>query len=109
MDDSSRILLCYDGSDDAGTAIEQAASLFPRRHAVAVCFWQPFAQVAKRFAVSLLEVVQEASSVNGREAALAQQLADAGAEIATRGGMVCEGVAKSGDQADRRGDHRLRR
>jgi len=93
MGDSGPILLCYDGSDDAGTAIEQAASLFPGRQAVAVCFWQPFAQVAKRFAVSLLEVVQEAASVNGREAVLAQQLADAAAEIANRGGMVCEGVA----------------
>jgi nucleotide-binding universal stress UspA family protein len=93
MSDSSPILLCYDGSDDAGTAIEVAASLFPGRQAVAVCFWQPFAQVAKRFAVSLLEIVQEASSVNGREAALAQQLADAGAEIANRRGLVCEGLA----------------
>jgi nucleotide-binding universal stress UspA family protein len=87
------ILLCYDGSDDAATAIEQAAALFPGRDAVAVCFWQPFAQVAKRFAISLLEVVQEASSVNGREAALAQQLAEAGAEIASRAGLSCVGLA----------------
>ncbi|HEY1480425.1 MAG TPA: universal stress protein [Gaiellales bacterium] len=93
MSDGRAILLCYDGSDDAGTAIETAAALFPGRQAVAVCFWQPFAQVAKRFAVSLLEVVQEASSVNGREAALAQQMADAGAEIANRAGMPCTGVA----------------
>jgi nucleotide-binding universal stress UspA family protein len=90
---SDPILLCYDGSDDAGTAIEVAASLLPGRQAVAVCFWQPFAQVAKRFAVSLLEVVQEASSINGREAALAQRIADAGAEIANRNGMMCEGLA----------------
>jgi nucleotide-binding universal stress UspA family protein len=87
------ILLCYDGSDDAATAIEQAAALFPGRYAVSVCFWQPFAQVAKRFAISLLEVVQEASSVNEREAALAQQLAEAGAEIAVRFGLSCVGLA----------------
>jgi nucleotide-binding universal stress UspA family protein len=93
MGASDPILLCYDGSDDAGTAIEVAASLLPGRQAVAVCFWQPFAQVAKRFAVSLLEVVQEASSINGREAALAQRLADAGAEIATQNGMICQGLA----------------
>jgi nucleotide-binding universal stress UspA family protein len=87
------ILLCYDGSDDAGTAIELAGSLFPGRETVSVCFWQPFAQVAKRFAINLLEIVQEAESVNGRESALAQEIADAGAAIATRAGLASSGKA----------------
>jgi nucleotide-binding universal stress UspA family protein len=93
MTDSRSILLCYDGSEDAATAIEQAAALFSDRYAVSVCFWQPFAQVAKRFAISLLEVVQEASSVNEREGAFAQQIAEEGAAIATRAGLSCVGLA----------------
>jgi nucleotide-binding universal stress UspA family protein len=90
---SGPVLLCYDGSDDAGTAIDLAGTMFPGRETVSVCFWQPFAQVAKRFAINLLEVVQEAESVNGRESALAQQIAEAGAEIATRAGLVSTGKA----------------
>jgi nucleotide-binding universal stress UspA family protein len=86
------ILFCYDGSDDAAASIEAAAPLFAG-HAVVVCFWQPFAEVAKRFAVSLLEVVQEATSVNAREAALARDLAYAGAEIARTAGLEAEAVA----------------
>jgi len=87
------ILLCYDGSDDAAAAIEAAAPMFAGREAVVVCFWQPFAQVAKRFAVSLLEVVQEAGSVNEREALLAHQMAAAGAAIALAAGLVADGEA----------------
>jgi nucleotide-binding universal stress UspA family protein len=93
MAGSGPILLCYDGSDDAAAAIVEAAPLFAGREAVVVCFWQPFAQVAKRFAVSLLEVVQEAPSVNEREAQLAQQLADEAATIATQAGLPAKGRA----------------
>jgi nucleotide-binding universal stress UspA family protein len=93
MEPDGPILFCYDGSDDAAAAIESAAPLFAGRRALVVCFWQPFASVAKRFAVSLLEVVQEAASVNEREGALARELAAAGAEIARRGGLLADGVA----------------
>jgi nucleotide-binding universal stress UspA family protein len=87
------ILLCYDGSDDAADAIRTAAPLFPGREAVVASFWQPFAQVAKRFAVSLLEVVQEAESINEREGALAVKLAEDGAAIAHAAGLPADGRA----------------
>jgi nucleotide-binding universal stress UspA family protein len=87
------ILLCYDGSPDAADAIRAAAPQFAAREAVVVVFWQPFAQVAKRFAISLLEVVQQAASVNEREGQLAQQLADEGAAIANEAGFAAEGRA----------------
>ena len=109
MEPEGPILLCFDGSDDAAAAIEAVAPLFIGRRALVVCFWQPFAEVAKRFAVSLLEVVQEAASVNEREAALAQEIAAAGAEIARRGGPARRRHRGRGEQAHRRGDHRVRR
>jgi nucleotide-binding universal stress UspA family protein len=87
------ILLCYDGSDDAAVAIETAAPLFADRDAIVVCFWHPFAQVARRFAISLLEVVQQAADVNEREAALALDVALAGATIANDAGFRAEAVA----------------
>lgn len=93
MEPSGPILLCYDGSADAAAAIEAAAPLLAGRHAVVACFWQPFAQVAKRFAVNLLEVVQDAPNVNEREALLAQETADRGAAIACQAGLQAEGRA----------------
>jgi nucleotide-binding universal stress UspA family protein len=87
------ILLCYDGSDDARTALTTAAALLEGREAVVVCFWQPFAHLAKRFAVNLLELVQEPADVNEREATLAQQLADEGANAAREAGLLVEGRA----------------
>jgi nucleotide-binding universal stress UspA family protein len=84
------ILLCYDGSDDSAAAIEAVAPLFAGAPAVVACFWQPFAQVAKRFAVSLLEVVQDAPTVNAREAQLAQEQAEHGASIARAAGLDAE-------------------
>jgi nucleotide-binding universal stress UspA family protein len=93
MTPSGPILLCYDGSEDAVAAIEAVAPLLAGRPAVVACFWQPFAQVARRFAVSLLEVVQEAPKVNEREGQLAQELADQGAAIATAAGMPAKAHA----------------
>jgi|SRR5476649_2502765 nucleotide-binding universal stress UspA family protein len=93
VDSAGPILLCYDGSDDARAAIEAAAMLLGGREAVVACFWQPFAHVARRFAISLLDLVQEPESVNAREGVLAQQLADEGAEIAASAGLRAGGRA----------------
>jgi nucleotide-binding universal stress UspA family protein len=93
MDANGPILFCFDGSDDAAAAIEVAGPMFAGRPATVVCFWQPFGKVGKRFAVSLLEVVQEAESVNEREASLARQLAEAGAAVARETGLEAESVA----------------
>jgi nucleotide-binding universal stress UspA family protein len=87
---SGPIVLCYDGSDDAREAIEAAAALHEGCQAIVVCFWQPFAHVAKRFAVNILELVQDPASVNEREALLAQQLAEEGAAHATAAGLPAE-------------------
>ena len=93
MEASGPILICYDGSDDAIAAIEAAAPLLRGHEAVVACFWQPFAQVEKRFAVSLLEVVQQAPSVNEREAQLAHELAEDGAARANQVGLRATGHA----------------
>jgi nucleotide-binding universal stress UspA family protein len=93
VDATGPILLCYDGSDDAREAIDTAGSLFEGRDAVVISFWQPLAHIANRFAVNLLALVQDPASVNEREAMLAQQLADEGAQLASQGGLHAEGRA----------------
>jgi nucleotide-binding universal stress UspA family protein len=93
VDAAGPILLCYDGSDDAREAIDTAAAVFEGGEAVVGCFWQPLAHIANRFAVNLLELVQDPESVNEREAMLAQHLADEGAELATKAGLHAKGRA----------------
>src|SRR3954471_21440243 len=93
MESGGPVLICYDGSEDSTAAIQAVAPLFPGRTAVVACFWQPFSQFARRFAVSLLQVVQEASEINEREAALSQQIAEHGAAVAAASGLSAEGRA----------------
>jgi nucleotide-binding universal stress UspA family protein len=92
-DGAGPILLGYDGSEGARAAVEVAGSHLPGREIVAVCFWQPFAQLATRLSVELLELVQDPASVNEREALLAQEIADEGAELARVAGLVAEARA----------------
>jgi nucleotide-binding universal stress UspA family protein len=84
---SGRILVCVDSSEEAGAAIRTAAALFAGHEAVVACFWQPFADVARRFARSLLEIVQDADTVNQRERELAEQTAIEGAALAAASGL----------------------
>jgi nucleotide-binding universal stress UspA family protein len=92
-DATGPVLLGYDGSDSARRAIEVAGAHLQGRELVAACVWQPFAQLATRFSVELLELVQDPASVNEREAQLAQEIADEGAELARAAGLVAEGRA----------------
>jgi nucleotide-binding universal stress UspA family protein len=87
------ILVCYDGSEGARAALERAAALFSGSEAVVACYWQPFAQSRERFAIEILELVQDAGSVNDREEGLAGRIAAEGAELAAAGGLHAEARA----------------
>jgi len=87
MASNGPLMCCFDGSENATEAVETCAALFPGRETAIVCFWQPFAEVAHRYARSLLEIVQDAGSVNQREQALAEQTAAAGADLASKLGL----------------------
>lgn len=86
-------LICYDGSESARAAIESAAPLLGDLDCVVVCFWQPFADVARRFARSLLEIVQDAETVNEQERLLAERTSAEGAALATSVGLAAEARA----------------
>ena len=44
---------------------------------IVACFWQPFADVARAYAISLLEIVQDPNDINRREQARAEAAAAA--------------------------------
>jgi nucleotide-binding universal stress UspA family protein len=81
-------LICFDGSDDAHAAIVAAAPLIAGHDVIVACFWRPFADFARAYAVSLLEIVQDAKTINEREEALAVATAAAGAEFARANGVA---------------------
>jgi nucleotide-binding universal stress UspA family protein len=87
------LLLCYDGSEGARAALEQAARLFPGQHALIACYWQPFAESNKRFAVDILELVQDADRINEREQQLVEEIAVQGAAAARQLGLEAEAAA----------------
>src|SRR5262245_35065249 len=98
MNGDGPLLICYDGSEGAKAALESAVSLFKGREALVVSYWQPFAEPTKRLAINILELVQNAESINEREEQLARDIAEEGATLAREAGAVAtaEAVEVSG-------------
>ena len=88
----SPILICYDGSDGARTALETAAVTFDRPMVVA-CYWQSFAESQKPLGIDLLEVIQDPTSINEREHALAERFAHEGKQLLEAAGCTVDCVA----------------
>jgi nucleotide-binding universal stress UspA family protein len=84
------VLICYDGSDDARSAIEAVADVARGHDVVVACFWQGIADVANRYAMSLLDIIQNPDDLNSREKARAERVAGEGAEIARGLGLAAE-------------------
>jgi nucleotide-binding universal stress UspA family protein len=86
------LLLCYDGSEGAKSALVAAAATFAVRQAVVVCFWEPFGS-SKSLGIDLRELVQDPDDINRREAALAESVAEEGASLAREAGLEAEARA----------------
>ena len=81
------ILVCYDGSDRAGHAIEVAARMFPGARAHVLNVWEPMERIVARYSALgpyLGESIGEADSGIATEAA---DIAAAGAKLATDAGL----------------------
>jgi nucleotide-binding universal stress UspA family protein len=74
------VLVCYDGSDGAGRALELAAAMFAGRPACVLCVWESVwaAAMAPPFAGFPGELVEETDRA---VAARARELAARGAEL----------------------------
>ena len=92
MTPTGPLLICYDGSDGARTALEAAVAVFDRPTVVA-CYWQPFGESGRRLGMDLLELVQDPASINEREGAAARQFAEEGAALIQAAGKVAEAAA----------------
>jgi len=93
MNGQRPLLVCYDGSEGARAALDVTVQLFPGHEAIVACYWQPFAKSGKRFGMHILELVQNAASINEQEEQLARQVAEDGAALVRAGGLSVEGRA----------------
>lgn len=92
-DNHHPVLVCFDGSDGARAALDVTGELFPGREVVVACYWQPFAESSKRLGINILELVQDADSINVREQQASRGVAEQGAALARAAGLVAEGQA----------------
>jgi nucleotide-binding universal stress UspA family protein len=91
------ILICYDGSADARSAVEHAAELFRDEPATVVTVWQPFVEVVARSSVGfgLVPAIPDPEEIDKASEEAARQTAQEGVELATKLGMKAEPLVRS--------------
>jgi nucleotide-binding universal stress UspA family protein len=85
------ILIFYDGSDDAKSAIEQTGELLCCQPATVLTVWQPLAEVlAAPLAFGVSPGVLDTDKADKASREAAEQLAEEGAELARQAGFNAE-------------------
>lgn len=83
------ILIAYDGSDDAKSAITRAGTLFPGQHALILSVWQRFVDTMAR-AGGGLAVVVDYDEIDENAGQVAKDRAEEGVRIAEEAGLSAE-------------------
>jgi nucleotide-binding universal stress UspA family protein len=86
-DDSSTILLCYDGSSQSDHAAEVAGRLFPGARAYVLFVWEPVARIIARYSVLAPFMGEEVGAADADVAAEAARISGAGVERARAAGL----------------------
>lgn len=94
-DESSTILLCYDGSPQADHAVEVAGRLFPGARTHVLYVWEPVERIIARYSVLAPFMGEEVGAADADVAAEAERVATAGAERARAAGL--DGVARTAE------------
>jgi nucleotide-binding universal stress UspA family protein len=98
------ILIAYDGSDDAKSAIEHAATLLPGYPAVVLTVWEPFLTIMTRSAAGLGPIagMSDIRDIDDASRQAATERAEQGAEVAREAGIdaSARAVSRSGSIAE---------
>ena len=81
------ILIAYDGSDDAKSAIEHAGSLLSGQPATVVTVWEPYTQTLARYPVLAPVAVDDAGEIDNASSSAADEKAEEGAALARAHGL----------------------
>jgi len=89
------ILISYDGSADADTAIDAAASMMPGQSATVLTVWEPFVEVVTRFGpgLEMWPAGIDHAQLDSAAERSALDRAKAGAERAQKAGLKAEPLA----------------
>lgn len=95
------LLVCYDGSEDAASAIGRSAALFSRRRAVILTVWEPMALWDPRDPATILsapleKLASRALDVDQVLEDLARETLDRGVALAREAGFVPSGQLMRG-------------
>ena len=95
------VLLCFDGSDDAATAIAQAAELLAPRRAVVLTVWEPVAtwepyDPATVLSAPMSKLLSREFGVDEIAAELAEEKVRQGVALATGAGFAAQGRVAHG-------------
>jgi nucleotide-binding universal stress UspA family protein len=95
-DPTGPLLLCYDGSENAATAVGRAAALFKRRRAVVVTVWEPMALWDPRDPATILsapldKLASRALEVDQILEEVSRETLDRGVVLAGEAGFIAEG------------------
>ena len=88
------IVIAYDGSDDAKSAIEHAASLMAGEPAVVVTVWEPYTNMLTRYpAPGALLAAENVEDIDDAGRAAADERAEEGAAVARAHGLTASSRA----------------
>jgi nucleotide-binding universal stress UspA family protein len=84
------VLLCYDGSTDAKSAIDRAGRLLTSAPAIVLSVWEPFIDVLARVGLGMTAIppLDDPQAVDAASERNARELAEAGAKRAREAGLA---------------------
>jgi nucleotide-binding universal stress UspA family protein len=97
------ILIAYDGSDDAKSAIEHAGSLMSGQPATVVTVWEPYIQMLARYpAPGAVLAIDDTGEIDQASSSAADEKAEEGAALARAHGLEARSycLAREGSIAE---------
>ncbi len=100
MSDERPLFICFDGSEDARSALEDAADLFPGRSALVATAWHSLAGLMLHTDIEDLsgEMREAADELDAADHDAAQRIAGEGAELARESGLRAEPSVAASDR-----------
>lgn len=87
------VLLCYDGSDNAARAIDEAAKVLGPRRAIVVTVWQPVIYAVSGYGAASMAAPLDTRDIDDELAARCDETSAKGAERAKAAGFDAEAVS----------------
>jgi nucleotide-binding universal stress UspA family protein len=92
------ILIAYDGSPDARSAVEQAGLLAAGEETTILVVWETFAEVMTHAGIGIAPGIADYDEIDRNSAEVAQKLAAEGVELANKAGLKAQPRVRAQEQ-----------